>query len=88
MVKVLSEYDGFMLTKSAIEKHSEQRNAVAAYKRIARELLRLQVDACRHISRRDNNDLFEVAFFVKDVASRMKTGYKSTDYHGLFRRLS
>lgn len=43
--------------------------------KIAKKLHELQVGACRHISREDNNKLFEISFFVEKVAERIENEY-------------
>lgn len=53
-----------------------KKQAVTAYMEIALKLHDLQVGACRHISRADNNRLFEMAFFIANVADRIEKEYK------------
>lgn len=43
-------------------------------------LLDLHGAGANHISRKDNNELFEVSFFLKECAERIKTKYPSSDY--------
>jgi hypothetical protein len=62
---------------------SEQRKYAAEYKRIGRRLKQLDVEACRVISRKDNRQVFEIAYFLIDVGERIKRGYDVTEYTAL-----
>jgi len=66
-----------------MESPVRRREAAQAYKRIARELGRLQTAAAEHISRRDNNQIFEIEHWLMDVAERIAKGYPETDYRRL-----
>lgn len=57
------------------QKTHTKNQAVRAYMKIAKKLHELQVGACRHISREDNNKLFEISFFVEKVAERIENEY-------------
>lgn len=52
-----------------------RKKAVVHYKRIARELDALHSEASNHISRQDNNRVFEISRFLRDVSSRIKQEY-------------
>lgn len=57
-----------------------KREAVKAYKKIARKLERLHSDAADHISRLDNNRVFEISFYLRQVAKRINEKYEDTNY--------
>src|SRR6476660_6316159 len=70
---------------AALEEQMTCREAARAYRQIAKELHRLQLDACAHISRRDNNQVFEIQFFFEAVADRIATRYPDADYPRLLK---
>lgn len=43
-------------------------------------LLDLHSKGSNHISRKDNNQIFDIGFFLQEVAERIKTHYPSSDY--------
>jgi hypothetical protein len=63
----------------------DQRRAAARLKRVARELKRFQTQECQSVSRQDNNQIFEIDFFLRHVADRIKAGYDDTDYPRLIK---
>lgn len=54
--------------------------AAKEYRKIARKLLRLHSSAANHISRKDNNAVFDLSFYLSDVAKRILDGYSDLDY--------
>ena len=59
--------------------------AAREYRRVAKRLERLQLSASNFISRADNNQVFEVAWWLREVAKRIKRGYPRTDYRRLLK---
>lgn len=60
-----------------------RQQAVEAYKRIAKELQWLQVGASNHISRRDNNWVFEQPYSFRYIAERIRRKYNDVgEYKG------
>lgn len=57
-----------------------KRKAVRVLRRIAKKLHGIQVPAAPHISRKDNNQVFEIAFYLEAVAKRIEEGYPDTNY--------
>lgn len=43
-------------------------------------LLDLHGKGANHISRRDNNEVFEMSFRLREIAERIKNHYPDTDY--------
>lgn len=58
----------------------KRKKVVRRYKKIAKELETLQVEGSNHISRVDNNAVFEFACALRRIASRIKKRYPVTTY--------
>ena len=63
----------------------KKKEVVKAYRKIAKKLDKLQVDACLHISRKDNNQIFEISYFLQDVAKRIEDEYSQSEYPRLIK---
>lgn len=59
-----------------------QEEAAAAYQRIGDELRKLHSSAANHISRRDNNWQWEIAYGCWHVAERIRLQYDVGEYRG------
>lgn len=57
-----------------------KRETARAYRRLHRELLKLQVPGSPHISGRDGKRAFDMAQECKQIASRIEAEYPSSDY--------
>ena len=49
--------------------------AVKEYRKLSRKLFSMQSKAANHISRKDNNRVFNTAIWLNDVAERIKVEY-------------
>lgn len=58
----------------------KRKKLVRRYRRIAKELRQLQVIGANHISRSDNNAVFEFEHALKRIAERIAEKYSDTDY--------
>jgi hypothetical protein len=59
-----------------------RKQAAKAYERVADELERLQGAASNHISRRDNNWVFERVYSFRYIAERIRRKYDVGEYQG------
>lgn len=60
-----------------------RKEAVKAFEKISKKLSRLHSSAANHISRRDNNWVFEQIYKFQHVADRIRTKYENAgDYKG------
>lgn len=57
-----------------------KEEAVKAYKEIAEKLQDLHSSASEHISRRDNNRVFDIYCFLDQVADRIENEYDDLEY--------
>jgi hypothetical protein len=57
-----------------------KKQAAAAYLKISKELERLQDAASAHISRADNNWVFERIYSFRNIAQRISLEYDVADY--------
>lgn len=78
-------------SKDAPAKGMTKEEAAAEYRAISEKLDGLQVAASKHISRKDNNAMFELMYYFKDVAKRIETEYANhlgpgTDYNTPYSR--
>jgi len=58
----------------------KKKKAIKVYKKLAKKLYKLHTDASAHISRKDNNRVFEISIFFRSVARRIKEEYYDTNY--------
>lgn len=57
-----------------------QKKFAKIFKQIGKDLLALNVPASSVISRADNNQCFEIGWYLQEIAERIKKGYPDTNY--------
>ena len=57
-----------------------QSQTAKIYKDLSHRLMRMHSAGANHILRKDNNKVFEIAFFLREVAERIKKNYPDSDY--------
>lgn len=62
-----------------------KEEAAKEYMAIGRRLHWLDVAACQHISGCDNKQVFEIAYFLKNVSKRIENEYPESDYPRLLK---
>lgn len=66
--------------KFNLKKKYNKKQAVRFYKKVAKLLHHINVPASEHISRSDNNQVFEMAFALERIAENIKKEYNDPTF--------